>query len=96
MYGTVMKATLKPGNFEKMMQLSREEWADRGTIPGFRNALVLRDGDDVYGLIIFDDEASYRANASAPDQDKWYRRRRELMTTDPEWHDGEIIEDLPQ
>ena len=47
-------------------------------------------GDELWGTAVFEDEKSYRANASDPEQDKWYRRLRGLLVADPEWHDGAI------
>jgi len=37
---------------------------------------------------MFDDEQTYRSNASDPKQDEWFQRFREHMATDPEWIDG--------
>ena len=37
------------------------------------------------------DRDAYRANASDPEQDRWYRRMREHLDADPEWTDGELV-----
>jgi hypothetical protein len=39
----------------------------------------------------FDSKESYFANAASPEQHASYRRLRELLTDDPEWHDGEVV-----
>ena len=48
------------------------------------------DPDEYYLLAVFEDEATYRQNAEDPAQDERYRRMRELLLEDPEWHDGTI------
>ena len=96
MYGTLFRAQLKPGASEQMHKLTEEEMSARPKIKGWQRSLVLEDGDDMWVLVVFDSEETYRANAAAPDQDEWYRRRRELMQSDPEWHDGPIVEEVPK
>ena len=60
-------------------------------IDGFVSAYVYdTGGDELWGVAVFRDEESYRANANDPEQDKWYRRLREHLEADPEWHDGAI------
>jgi hypothetical protein len=49
---------------------------------------------ELIGVAIFKDKAAYTANAGDPEQDRWYRRVRELLVADPEWQDGEYIEAL--
>ena len=39
----------------------------------------------------FKDKESYVANARDPKQDERFRKMREFLAADPEWHDGEII-----
>ena len=47
---------------------------------------------DVWGLAVFDDEKSYRDNASDPEQGAQYEKFRALLEADPEWHDGTITQ----
>lgn len=51
-----------------------------------------RSSDELIGVAIFADRESYRKNATDPKQDEWYRSLRALLTEDPRWEDGEIIE----
>ena len=63
-------------------------------IPGFVSTTVYRmdrDPNEVYVVVAFKDKESYHANARDPKQDERFRRMRELLAEDPEWHDGEII-----
>ena len=41
---------------------------------------------------MFEDKASYMANADDPAQNERYMEFRALMEADPEWHDGAIEE----
>jgi hypothetical protein len=95
MFGSVFKVRPKTGAFEKMMELHQEEIAKRGRVKGWVRDYVLQESNgDVWITAIFDSEESYRANAANPEQDKWYRRMRELLEDDPEWHDGVIRENV--
>jgi quinol monooxygenase YgiN len=49
------------------------------------------DPDVLYLAVVFASEEAYRSNAESPAMDASYRRLRELMATDPEWHDGAVI-----
>lgn len=44
-----------------------------------------------YFLVVgFESREAYVANANSPEQHERYLRFRELLESDPEWHDGEI------
>ena len=92
MYGTVARMVLKPGMRERFVALWREIDA-----PGFpaRVAEYLyqsdTDPDELYLAVVFASEEAYRKNAENPAMDASYRRVRELMAADPEWHDGAVI-----
>jgi antibiotic biosynthesis monooxygenase (ABM) superfamily enzyme len=92
MYGTVARMRIKPGSLDRMNQLM-QEYETLG-VPGYRGSYVYQmDGDpDTYFLaVMFDDKASYMANAASPEQDARYQEYRSLLESDPEWHDGEIV-----
>jgi heme-degrading monooxygenase HmoA len=40
---------------------------------------------------IFESKGAYKKFADSPDQGKRFQKMRELLTADPEWHDGEVI-----
>jgi len=42
-------------------------------------------------VVLFDSKENYVANANSPEQDKEYRKLRDLLAADPHWHDGEVI-----
>lgn len=95
MYGTVARFRAKPGRVGDLIALM-EEWNRdfkplvRGAMAGYTYRLD-RDPDEMIMTAAFADKESYLANAASPDQDKWYRRFRELIEADPEWNDGEIL-----
>ena len=95
MYGTIARMHVKP-NHQQQLQAMNDEWAQgRGRqVDGFVASYVLRPDDQPDELLlvaIFRDRDSYRANASDPEQDRWYRQMREHLQADPEWTDGELV-----
>jgi len=93
MYGTVARMRVKPGMEAKL----KEEMAqyERLKIPGFVTTMVYRmdrDPNEIYMAVAFKDKDSYMANARDPRQDERYKKMRALLSADPEWHDGEIIQ----
>ncbi len=42
-------------------------------------------------MAVFEDKASYEANADNPEQHKWFGSLRDLLTEDPAWEDGEYV-----
>ncbi len=95
MYGTVARMRVKPGHQEQLQKINDEWEQGRGRqVTGFVASYVLRPDDhpdELILLAIFRNRDSYRANASDPEQDRWYRQMREHLETDPEWTDGELV-----
>jgi quinol monooxygenase YgiN len=92
MYGTIARMQIKPGAEERLSQLSREFEALE--VSGFVGSFVYRmdtNPNECYLAVVFRDKASYVANAQSTEQDARYRQIRELLESDPEWHDGEIV-----
>jgi len=92
MYGTVARMRIKPGMEVKL----KEDMAQYEglKIPGFVSTVVYRmdsDPNEIYMAVVFNDKASYVANARDPKQDERYKKMRAFLAADPEWHDGEII-----
>jgi antibiotic biosynthesis monooxygenase (ABM) superfamily enzyme len=94
MYGTVAKTVVKPENHQKLRELVERQMTER-QVPGYVTSYMLfeNDSDVAWLFAIFDDRATYDANAADPAQDAQYREYRALMETDPEWHDG-VIESM--
>jgi len=92
MYGTIATMRFKP-EAEGQLQDLLSEYRDLA-IPGHVETLLYQmDGTDgEYQLVVvFDDEASYRANAQSPEQDARYQRMLALLEAAPAWHDGAIL-----
>jgi quinol monooxygenase YgiN len=94
MYGTVALMKVKPGQGDAMLKLNREEMSEAmPQVKGYVGQYLFKldENPDQFVLIaLFQDKASYVANAGSPEQDKRYRRLRELLAADPMWHDGEV------
>jgi len=94
MYGTVAKMRVKPENREAIKQVMAAQM--QGAQPaGYIRSSVLteNDGDVQWLFVVFEDRASYDANANDPAQHERYTAFRALMEADPEWHDGTIEEE---
>jgi quinol monooxygenase YgiN len=92
MFGTVARMKFKPGAFEKMQAIMKE--FEEREVKGFLFNVLYRsqsDPDEVWLIVGFEDEASYRANADDPRTDEMSKGYQPLMAAAPEWHDGEIV-----
>ena len=89
MFGSVFKMMVKAGKKDELMKLMMD---DSGRVPSGMKAAYMYDtgGDEVWGVAVFEDENSYRANADSPEQNQDYEQMRALLTSDPEWHDGTV------
>jgi quinol monooxygenase YgiN len=92
MYGTVSRMVLKPGMRERFMAVWHEI-EEQGFLGRVAEYLYQSDADpdELYLAVVFESEETYRRNAESPTMDVSYRRLRELMVDDPEWHDGAVI-----
>jgi heme-degrading monooxygenase HmoA len=88
MYGTIARVQAKSGALESMRRM--EEHHPKGFIASYIYRMD-SNPDELWMSVVFEDEASYRANADSPEQDRAYREMRTHLREDPEWHDGEII-----
>jgi quinol monooxygenase YgiN len=92
MFGTVAKMKLKPGSYEKMQELMKG--FEEQPVKGFLFNTVFRsqkDPNEIWLVVGFEDEASYRANADNPRTNEMAEQYQKMMTAPPEWHDGEIV-----
>ena len=93
MYGTVAKMRVKADNVDavrKVMAAQMEGAKPAGYIQSY--VLSENDSDTQWLVVMFEDKASYMANADDPAQNERYMEFRALMEADPEWHDGMIEE----
>ena len=96
MYGTIARLHPTAGREADLLAYGRRI---RGlAVPGYRTSYLFRPDKDPYDrptvflLAVFDDEASYKANAESPDQNERYLELRALLDDDPDWMDGTFDE----
>lgn len=93
MYGTVAHLTIKPGAEEQLRQFAREVETEQVPRFVFQHVYRLDANPDEFILVVaFENKVAYLANANSPEQAARYQRYRDLLTADPEWHDGEVID----
>lgn len=98
MYGTIMRAKVKPGRraeYEKVMRemVPTAESYGQG-MHSYEVAWEDGDPDRIVMIIRFKDRESYMANADRPETDAEYRRQLEFLEGEPEWIDvqyGEYV-----
>ena len=92
MYGSIARWHIKEGKQEEFERLGHEMMRERP--PGSRSVMVYRsdaDPRDYWVVGAFESREAYTGNSATPEQGERYRRMRELMEADPEWHDGEVV-----
>ena len=92
MYGTIARFRAKPGMEERLKEQLHE--FDEAKVPGAIAEYVYKSDSDpnVYELaVVFESKEAYFANANSPEQNARYERLMEMMSGEPEWHDGEIV-----
>lgn len=95
MYGTIARLQPLPGREGALRELLDTWTRDRGPqVAGNRGGFLFTPDENPYErptvflISVFEDEATYRANADDPAQHAWYLQLRELLATDPDWMDG--------
>jgi hypothetical protein len=97
MYGTIAHLRIRKGAEGKVRE-AMEEMESR-PVAGFVASHVYRldrDPQDLMLAVTFTDRDAYVRNAEDPAQDVQFRKLRELLERDPEWHDGEVIWSWPK
>ncbi len=98
MFGTVFRIKAKPGHEEAMTERLERWREERGSkVQGYVASYMFklrRQPGEYIGVAVFDSEENYRKNAENPEQDRWYREFREHLEADPEWNDGDILENV--
>lgn len=90
MYGTIARLRLKPGALEQF-----RAWGERQ--PDITNGVVYvfqmdKDPNELYLVAIAESEEAYRQIANDPEQHERYLEMVALLQTEPEWHDGHVLE----
>ena len=93
MYGTVARLRVKPGTEAELMALSNDPAYTQ--VPGWVSTCVYRmdsDPNEFFLTVVFESKEAYFANATSPEQNERFLQLRALMASDPEWHDGEVVD----
>ena len=95
MYGSFMRLKVKPGQEQAVADVLKEwETKLKPNIKSAVGGLLLKPDSgsgELLGAAIFQDKASYMANADNTEQHQWYMKLRDLLEADPEWTDGEYL-----
>src|SRR5712691_12932020 len=87
MYGTIARMRVKSDHAQQLQAMNDEWTQERGRqVDGFVASYVLRPDerpDELILVAIFRDRDAYRANASDPEQDRWFRQMREHLRQTP-------------
>lgn len=95
MYGSIFRMRPKAGREAEVVALLEDWGRTRGPhVKGTRGGYFLRPNDrpgELIGVAVFEDRATYEANAKDPAQDEWFRKLRGLLDADPAWEDGTYV-----
>lgn len=98
MYGSIAQMTAKQGRVDDIKTLTERWGLEHGpNVDGFVASYIFQSDqtpDECWLVAIFENRETYAANANRPEQDAWFQQIRELLDTDPVWHDGEVIYSL--
>lgn len=95
MYGTIAKVTAQPDKIEALRALAAQLALAPGQIA--RYVYRMDANPQEYMLVaVFESRAAYQANATSPEQHERFMELRALLTADPEWHDGDIVDSQAQ
>ncbi len=92
MYGTIARIHPKPDRMAELWAINDQLRA--APMAGFVASYMFEPDRNPYPrptvflVAVFEDEATYRANAARPETDAQYRRLRALLEDDPDWMDG--------
>jgi hypothetical protein len=96
MYGTIGHFRIKTSMADQFKQLMDEQAlaVEHSAIQGLvahYGYLMDADRNDYYLAVVFESRETYVANAESPEMDVRYRQWLPLLESEPDWHDGEIV-----
>ena len=97
MYGTIARLRVRKDAEAKLRETL--DAMESRPVPGFIASYLYRldsDPQDLMLAVVFTDRAAYVRNADDPKQDIQFRALRQLLESDPDWHDGEILWSWPR
>jgi quinol monooxygenase YgiN len=91
MYGTIMRAKLKPGQQDAFRRFGQENPADASGWVSSEFAVEDKDPNRIVGIIRFKDKDSYVKNANAPQTNDNYNQMLKFLEGPPEWIDVHYV-----
>ncbi|GIK65952.1 MAG: hypothetical protein BroJett018_37460 [Chloroflexota bacterium] len=92
MYGTVARMRVRPGMEDRFDQITRDIGVGRA--PGQVAVMVYqmdRDSNEFILTVVFESREAYFANADSPEQHERFMKIMQVLESEPEWNDGEIV-----
>jgi quinol monooxygenase YgiN len=96
MYGTIARLQVSPGKLDEFMKFGEREVTQQ-IYPDivFQHVFQSDQNENEVWLVVgFTSREAYHANARSPEQHERYLEMRSLLDADPEWHDGEVIQEI--
>ncbi len=90
MYGSVARASVKPGAANKLAAWGEQQPTVKGEIALFVYQAD-NDPNEMWMCSVFESKEAYFANANDPAQHQRFLQMMQFLEAEPEWHDGEII-----
>ena len=88
MYGTIMRARVKPERREEYVRMMSDEAPRSETgFVGVQVGWEDKNPNNLVLVVVFKDKESYTRNADDPATDEMYRKQLEYLEGEPEWID---------
>ncbi len=93
MYGTIMRAKIKPGQQDAFRRFAQEQGSpdDASGWVSSEFAVEDKDANRIVGIIRFKDKDSYVKNANAPQTNDNYNQMLTFLEAPPEWIDVHYV-----
>jgi len=94
-FGSIFRMKPRSGQEAAVVELFKEWQRERQPrVEGAMGGYVLKpekSPGELIGVAVFTSKETYFKNAEDPEQDRWFRRLRELLEDDPAWEDGDVL-----
>lgn len=90
MYGTVARLKVKEDAIDDVKAWAQDDRRPDGGVAAY----VFKSDDDpqeFFLVAIFEDKASYRANAEDPETQQSFAEWSQFLAAEPQWNDGEVV-----
>lgn len=95
MFVQVIRATLKPGAWEKVEELEHQWQTEQAPIaPGFKGSYLLRDKrspNNAIWVVLFENAELAQQNSNRPETNQFAQEMMKLSEGEPEFIDTELV-----